>query len=188
MSSVAKRLAFMGKHKVQHSHNPNPMKKTKTQLSATGAVTKVSVVKSSTKTMQNKTATKTKLQKKQTQTKGSAAAISTKVSGEKLTLSKLNSYTMDWTDSRVTMLETMKYQKANNIDQTQESMITFLASQLKPVDIKVAFAALIGKVGSSAQTAFYQLPSQRAKLVESFLELVFNEKSMVVDTVKKPFR
>jgi hypothetical protein len=31
-------------------------------------------------------------------------------------------------------------------------MITFLASQFKPVDIKVAFAALIGKVGSSAQT------------------------------------
>jgi hypothetical protein len=86
------------------------------------------------------------------------------------------------------MLETMKYQKANNIEQTQESMITFLANQFKPVDIKVAFAALIGKVGNSALTAFYPLPFQRAKLVESFLELVFNEKSMLVDTVKKPFR
>jgi hypothetical protein len=66
-------------------------------------------------------------------------------------------------------------------------MITFLASQFKPLNIKVAFAALIGKVGASAQTVFYLLPSQRAKLVESFLELVFNEKSMLVDTVKKPF-
>ncbi len=47
---------------------------------------------------------------------------------------------------------------------------------------------LIGKVGSSALTVFYLLPSQRAKLVESFLELVFNEKSMLVDTVKKLFR
>ncbi len=75
----------------------------------------------------------------------------------------------------------MKYPKANNIEQTQESKITFLASQFKPLDIKVAFAVLIGKVGSSAQTS-------RAKLVESFLELVFNEKSMLVDTVKKPFR
>jgi hypothetical protein len=35
---------------------------------------------------------------------------------------------------------------------------------------------------------FYPLPSQRAKLVESFLELVFNEKYMLVDTVKKQFR
>jgi hypothetical protein len=63
-----------------------------------------------------------------------------------------------------------------------------LASQFKPVDIKVAFTALIGKVGGNAQTAFYPLPSQRAKPVESFLELVFDEKSMFVDTVKKPFR
>ncbi len=54
--------------------------------------------------------------------------------------------------------------------------------------IKVAFAALIGKVGGSALTAFYPLPSQRAKLEESFLELVFNEKSLLADTVKKPFR
>ncbi len=67
-------------------------------------------------------------------------------------------------------------------------MIIFLASQFKPLDIKVAFAALIGNVGGSAQTAFYPLPSQRAKLVEFFFELVFNEKSMLIDTVKKPFR
>ncbi len=151
-----------------------------------GATTKGPFVKSSTKPVQNETATKMKLQKKQTQTKGSAAAISMKVSGETLMLDKLNAYAIDWTISRVTMLETMEYQKANNIEQTQESMITFLINQFKPVDIEVAFAALIGKVGGSALTAFYPLPSQRAKLVESFLE-VFNEKSMLVDTVKKPF-
>jgi hypothetical protein len=68
---------------------------------------------------------KKELQKKQTQTKGSTAAISTEVSSEKLTLDKLNAYAIDWTDSRVTTLETMKYQKANNIEQTQESMNTF---------------------------------------------------------------
>jgi hypothetical protein len=82
----------------------------------------------------------------------------------------------------------MKYQKANNIAQTQKSMITFLANQFKPVDFRVAFTALIGKAGGSALTAFYPLPSQRTKLLESFLELVFNEKSMLDDTVKKPFR
>jgi hypothetical protein len=129
VSHLVKRLAFMGKNKVQCSHNPDPMKKTKTQSSATGAATKVSVVKSSTKLTQNETATKMKLQKKQMQTKGSAVAISTKFSSENLMLDKLNAYAIDWTDSRVTTLETMKYQKANNIEQTQESMITFLASQ-----------------------------------------------------------
>ncbi len=88
--------------------------------------------------MQNETATKTELQKKQMKIKGSAAAISTKVSGEKLMLDNLNACTIDWTDSKVTMLENKKYQKANNIEQTQESMITFLANQFKPVDVKVA--------------------------------------------------
>jgi hypothetical protein len=69
VSSVAKRLAFTGKHKVQCSHKPDQMKKSKTQLRATGAATKVSVIKSSTKTRQNDTANKTKLQKKQKPTK-----------------------------------------------------------------------------------------------------------------------
>jgi hypothetical protein len=160
------------------------MKKTKAQSRAACAATKRSFVKSSTKPMQNETATKTKLQKKQMQTKGRAAAISTKVSSEKLTLDKLNAYAIDWTDSRVTTLETMKYQKANNVEQTQESMITFWQINSN----QLAFAALIGEVGGTALTAFYLLPSQRVKLLESFLELVFNEKSMLVDTVKKPFR
>jgi hypothetical protein len=44
------------------------------------------------KLTQNEIAKKTKLQKKQTQTKGSSTAISTKVSGEKLTLGKLIAY------------------------------------------------------------------------------------------------
>jgi hypothetical protein len=120
VSRVAKRLAFMGKHKVQRSHNPNPMKKTKNLSSTVGAVTKVSIMKSSTKMKQNETATKTKLQKKQMQTKGGAAAISMKVSGEKMTLGKLNAYAIDWTDSRVTLLETMKYQKSNNIEEPKK--------------------------------------------------------------------
>jgi hypothetical protein len=141
------------------------MKKTKTQSSATEAATKGSVVKPSTKLTQNETATNTKLQKKQMQTKGSTAAISTKVSGKKLTFDKLNAYAIDWTDSRVTTLESIKYQEANNGEQTQESLITFLANQFKPVDIKVAFAALIGKVGGSTLPAFYPLPSQRALLL-----------------------
>ena len=109
----------MGKHQVQRSHNSDPIKKTKTQSSAVGTATKGSVVKSSTKPTQNDTATKMMLQKKQMQTKGSAADISTKVSGEKLTLDKLNAYAIVWTDSRVMTLETMKHQKANNIEQIQ---------------------------------------------------------------------
>jgi hypothetical protein len=108
VSSIAERLAFTGKHQIQCSHKSDLMKKTKTKSSATEIATKGSIVESSTKQMQNETATKMKLQKKQTQTKGRAAAISMKISGEKLMLDKLNAYAIDWTDSRVTTLETMK--------------------------------------------------------------------------------
>jgi hypothetical protein len=70
--------------------------------------------------MQNETTTVTMLKKKQKPTKKSTAAISTEVSGEKLMLDKLNAYTIDWTDSRVTMLETMKYPKANKLNKPRE--------------------------------------------------------------------
>jgi hypothetical protein len=63
MSRVTKRLTFMGKHKVQRSHNPDPMRETKTQSSAAGATAKVSIVKSSAKTTQNETATKKEVAK-----------------------------------------------------------------------------------------------------------------------------
>ncbi len=79
VSSIANKLAFTGKHKVQCSHNPYQMKKTKTQSNAKGAMAKVSVVKLSSKSMPNETNTKMKLKKKQKPTKGSNAAISMKV-------------------------------------------------------------------------------------------------------------
>jgi hypothetical protein len=62
------------------------------------------------------TTAKMMMKKKQKPTKGSPADISKKISGKKLTLGKLNTYTIDWTDSKVTMLETMKYPKADNIE------------------------------------------------------------------------
>jgi hypothetical protein len=55
------------------------------------------------------------LKKRPNPTKGSTAVISMKISGEKLTLGRFNAYAIDWTDSRVTTLETIKYPKANNI-------------------------------------------------------------------------
>jgi hypothetical protein len=67
-------------------------------------------------------------------------------------------------------------------------MLTFLVNQFKPSDIKIAFAALIGKVCGSFQMAFYPLPSQKAKLVESFPELVYDEKSMMVNRMKQHTR
>ena len=180
VSSIAYRLRFTGKHKPKRPHSSDLMKKQKKPVKRRRCRDKSRCCQVVNVNNAKWNHYKTKLNKKQKSTKGSAAVNSTKVSDEKLTLGKLNTYTINWTDSRDTMLEIMKYPKANNIEWTQESMMTFLASCFKPVDINVTFAALIGKVGGSAQTAFYLLPSQRTKLVESFLELVFNEKSMFI--------
>jgi hypothetical protein len=213
VSNVAKKLAFTEKHKVHRSPNSNSTKKKtkpsvaaaamkgtfvksmkkKTKSSAAAAATKVTSVKSSTKMKSNQmhisgATTKSKIIKTQKQAQMSTAANSRIVSGDKQPSNKLNAYKIDWIDSKVRTMETMKYSKAEKIDRTQGSMITFLVNQFKPSDIKVAFATLIGRAGNSAQTAFYPLPAQKAKLVESFLELVYDERSMMVDTVKKPFR
>ena len=82
----------------------------------------------------------------------------------------------------------MKYSNADKVDWTQESKVGFLDNQFTPCDIRVAFAALIGKVGISAQAAFFPLPTHKLKLVESFPQLVFDKRSMMVDDQKKTFR
>ena len=101
------------------------------------------------------------------------------------TIKKLNTYKFDWIDARATNVEIMKYSNADKIDQTQESKVSFLDNQFKPCDIRVVFAALIGKFGISAQAVFFPLLTHKIKLVESFLQLVFDERSMMVDNQKK---
>jgi hypothetical protein len=60
-----------------------------------------------------------------------------------------------------------------------------LANQFRPCDIKIAFTALIGKLHGCTQNAFYPLQSQKMKLIESFLELVHDENSMMVNTTNQ---
>ena len=104
------------------------------------------------------------------------------------TMKKLNAYEFDWIDAGDTNVEIMKYSNADKIDRTQEIKVSFLANQFKPCDIRVACAALIGKVGISAQAAFFLLPAHKLKVVESYLQLVFDERTMMADNQKKTFR
>jgi hypothetical protein len=55
--------------------------------------------------------------------------------------------------------------------------------------MKTALADAIGKVGTAARKAFYPLPHHKDKLiVHSFLELIYNEKSIMIDNSKDSFR
>jgi hypothetical protein len=55
-------------------------------------------------------------------------------------------------------------------------------------DIKTAFADAIGKVGTATRNIFYPLPLCKEKLISSFLELIYDEKSIMVDNSKDSFR
>ena len=94
---------------------------------------------------------------------------------------KLNAYEIDWTDKNITTAEAKKHSHFTIIKRTQH-ILFFLANQFKPCDIKIAFAALIGKLRGCTHKAFYPLPSQKVKLIESFLELVHDENSIIVNT------
>jgi hypothetical protein len=83
---------------------------------------------------------------------------------------KLNAFEIDWINENVTTSEAMKYPHFTKIKQTKQNILNFLANQFRPCDIKIAFTALIGKLCGCTQNAFYPLPSQKMKLIKSFLE------------------
>ncbi len=98
---------------------------------------------------------------------------------------KLNAFKIDWIDENVTTSKAMKYPHFTKIKLTQQNILNFLANRFRPCDIKIAFAVLIGKLCGCTQNAFYPLPSQKMKMIDSFLELVHDENSMMVNTTNQ---
>jgi hypothetical protein len=70
---------------------------------------------------------------------------------------------------------------ASDLPLGHESQLTFLLNNLKVKDIQIAFIKLITIVGGAATTAFLPMPSTKAK-VKDFLCLIYNHKSMMIDT------
>ena len=101
---------------------------------------------------------------------------------------KLAAYNVDWFDSSATKTECMKHTSIKNLPDTQEGQLSFLLSKFEASDIKTAFADAIGKVGKAAREVFYPLPVRKEKLIRSFLELIFDGKSIMVDNSKDSFR
>ncbi len=101
---------------------------------------------------------------------------------------KLAAYDVDWFDSSATKNECIKHTSIKNLPDTQEGQLTFLLGIFKTSEIKTALADAIGKVGKPARTAFYPLPLCKDKLIRSFLELIYDGKSIMVDNSKDCFR
>ncbi len=86
-------------------------------------------------------------------------------------------------------IECLKYLKhAVDLPIDQESQLTFLLNQFQAKDIQASFYKLIGEVGGVAISAFTPMPSQKKKLINDFLYLIYDHKSMLINTVEHSYR
>jgi hypothetical protein len=102
---------------------------------------------------------------------------------------KKPAYSVNFCDSSDTLAECLKYvNNPDNVPKDQESQLRFLLDQYKTNDVQTAFCQLIGKVGGLAVTAFHPLPIQKNQLIKCFLSLIYDTKSMLVDTSNNAFK
>jgi hypothetical protein len=100
---------------------------------------------------------------------------------------KLAAYDIDWFNSALTQNECLKHTSSANLPSTQEEQLTFLLSKYQASNFKTAFADAIGKVGRAPRKVFYPLSLCKEKLISSFLELIYDGKSIMVDNLKDSF-
>ncbi len=96
-------------------------------------------------------------------------------------------YDIDWFDYQATVNECLKHTNIKNLPDTQEGQLTFLLNKFETIDLKTAFADTIGKVGTQARSAFYPLPFHKDKVIRSFLELIYDGRSIIIDESKDTF-
>ncbi len=96
---------------------------------------------------------------------------------------------IDFCDPVDVKSECLKYlSDARDLPLGQESQLTFLLNNLKLKDIQMDFIKLITIVGGAATTAFLPMPSTKAKLVKDFLCLIYDHKSMMINTDETSYR
>jgi hypothetical protein len=96
---------------------------------------------------------------------------------------KKEPYLIDFCNPVDVKSECLKYlPDASDVPLGQESQLTLPLNNLKVKDIQKAFIKLITVVRGAAITAFFPMPSMKAKLVKDFLCLIYNNKSMMIDT------
>jgi hypothetical protein len=101
---------------------------------------------------------------------------------------KLAAFDVDWFNSTSTKIECLKHTSDKNLPVTQEGQLNFSLEKYQTSKIKTAFADVIGKVGTATRKAFYPLPHHKDKLICSFLELIYDGKSIMIDNSKDSFR
>ncbi len=102
---------------------------------------------------------------------------------------KMSAEYIDFCDSAQVKNECLKYTTtATGVPSDQQTQISFLLRKFKPSAISTAFSMLIGKVGGSAPMFFFPLPSKKEELIEQFLCLIYDTKSMMINTELECYR
>jgi hypothetical protein len=111
-----------------------------------------------------------------------------KCSSQQCNEPKLEPYEIQWTNSEQLRNEAIKYNAPETTVLTQEYIIPLILNASTTAMIKTALCLLIGKNGTLATDVFMPLPSQRVKLIENFLVLIYDTKSMMVNNIKHEYR
>ncbi len=102
---------------------------------------------------------------------------------------KKEPYLIDFIDPKDVKSECLKYlTDADDLPRGQENQLSFLVNEFKPQDIQMAFIKLVTIVGGSALKAFLPIATTKSQIVKDFLCLIYDHKSMMVDTVKMSHR
>ena len=83
----------------------------------------------------------------------------------------------------------MKYLKHSvDLPLNEELQLTFLLNKFQANDIQASFYQLIGKVGGVAASTFLPMAMRKKKLIDEFLCLIYDHKSMMINTDKNSYR
>jgi hypothetical protein len=83
----------------------------------------------------------------------------------------------------------LKYIKtAADLPIDHQTQISFLVRKFNSSTITAAFSMLIGKVAGAAPMAVFPLPSKKEDLTQQFLCLIYDTKSMMINTEEGCYR
>jgi hypothetical protein len=106
-----------------------------------------------------------------------------------MSVSKKEPYLINFIDPEDVKSKCLKYlTDADDLPRGQENQLSFLVNKFKPQDIQMAFIKLITIVGGSAPKAFLPIATTKSQIVKDFLCLIYDHKSMMINTVKTSYQ
>ena len=111
------------------------------------------------------------------------------VFSEPLRVLPKEAYLIDFTDPEDVKTECMKYlNDPANLPRGQENQLSFLVMKFKAQDMKLALVKWITIVGGLAPKAFHPIATTKASIGKDFLCLIYDHKSMMIDTDVSSYR